>query len=91
MGVCPDLLFALRLLPRFHDNLRLTLKDTSDEEAKFVDDAKALTGDIISPSGAMGHVAHLLNVYAVFVPSDIVSPVNPPLMQKRVIRPADRG
>ncbi|KAK4687763.1 hypothetical protein P7C73_g2354, partial [Tremellales sp. Uapishka_1] len=44
--------------------------DTPDEEAKFLSDASALTRDIVSESGPMAHVSHLLNVYAVFVPSN---------------------
>ncbi|ORY31425.1 IgA peptidase M64-domain-containing protein [Naematelia encephala] len=43
---------------------------TSDEVEKFLKDAKKLTEDIVSPSSAMGHVQHLLNVWAVFVPSN---------------------
>ena len=35
-------------------------------------DAKALADDIISPSGAMGGVADLLNIWAAFVPSNTV-------------------
>lgn len=46
--------------------------DTQHEEHKFLKDAKKLTEDIISPGGAMADVAHLLNVYAVFVPSEQV-------------------
>ncbi|GFZ45344.1 hypothetical protein JCM24511_03070 [Saitozyma sp. JCM 24511] len=41
-----------------------------EEEGKFVADAQALTDDIVSPGGAMGHVSRLLNIYAVFVPSN---------------------
>ncbi|RSH89281.1 hypothetical protein EHS25_002393 [Saitozyma podzolica] len=42
----------------------------AEEEGKFVADAQALTDDIVSPGGAMGHVSRLLNIYAVFVPSN---------------------
>lgn len=48
--------------------------DTKDEEEKFVKDAQALTDDIIATNGSMGHVAHLLNIYGVFTPSEIVRP-----------------
>nr|XP_031859609.1 uncharacterized protein CI109_004884 [Kwoniella shandongensis]KAA5526681.1 hypothetical protein CI109_004884 [Kwoniella shandongensis] len=44
---------------------------TFDEEAKFVHDATKLKDDIVSPKGAMFHVAHLLNIWATFVPSNI--------------------
>jgi hypothetical protein len=47
--------------------------DVVEEEGKFVADAQALTDDIVSPGGAMGHVSRLLNIYAVFVPSNTVS------------------
>ncbi|WVQ96795.1 hypothetical protein IAU59_003902 [Kwoniella sp. CBS 9459] len=43
---------------------------TVEDEHKFVADATKLTDDIVSPSGAMSHVADLLNVWAAFVPSN---------------------
>ncbi|WVF69295.1 hypothetical protein IAT40_004071 [Kwoniella sp. CBS 6097] len=43
---------------------------TEEEEDKFVADATRLTNDIVSPSGAMSHVANLLNVWAAFIPSN---------------------
>lgn len=46
--------------------------DTTEEEDKFVRDAEKLTEDIVSSNGAMYDVAHLLNVWAVFVPSEHV-------------------
>ena len=46
--------------------------DTTGEESNFVRDAEKLTEDIVSPNGAMYDVAHLLNVWAVFVPSEHV-------------------
>ncbi|KIR29791.1 hypothetical protein I309_01276 [Cryptococcus deuterogattii LA55] len=43
---------------------------TLEEEGKFVKDASKLKDDIVSREGAMSHVAHLLNVWATFVPSN---------------------
>ncbi|EAL21330.1 hypothetical protein CNBD3840 [Cryptococcus deneoformans B-3501A] len=43
---------------------------TVGEEEKFVKDASKLKDDIVSHGGAMSHVAHLLNVWATFVPSN---------------------
>jgi hypothetical protein len=43
---------------------------TPSEELKFLADAKKLTDDIVSPSGAMAHVRDLVNVWAAFVPSN---------------------
>jgi len=43
--------------------------DTAEEKDKFVEDAKKLTAVIVSETGAMSHVADLLNVWGVFVPS----------------------
>lgn len=50
--------------------------DTVEEEAKFVSDAKKLTADIVASGGAMADVAHLLNVYGVFVASSLASQVD---------------
>jgi hypothetical protein len=49
------------------------MTDTPEEEEKFISDAKKLTRDIVSSSGPMYDVAHLLSVWAVFVPSVHVS------------------
>ncbi|WVQ73160.1 hypothetical protein IAR50_002724 [Cryptococcus sp. DSM 104548] len=43
---------------------------TPEEETKFVDDARKLKDDIVAAYGAMKHVAHLLNIWATFVPSN---------------------
>ncbi|OWZ67733.1 hypothetical protein J008_02880 [Cryptococcus neoformans] len=43
---------------------------TVGEEGKFVKDASKLKDDIVSHKGAMSHVAHLLNIWATFVPSN---------------------
>jgi hypothetical protein len=58
---------------RCSSNLAELTADTSEEEEKFILDAKKLTSDIVSSSGPMYDVAHLLNVWAVFVPSLHVS------------------
>ncbi|TYJ58548.1 hypothetical protein B9479_000757 [Cryptococcus floricola] len=42
---------------------------TEKEETKFVDDAAKLKDDIVAAHGAMKDVAHLINVWATFVPS----------------------
>lgn len=39
-------------------------------------DASKLKDDIVSREGAMSHVAHLLNVWATFVPSNAVSQIS---------------
>lgn len=52
------------------------LADTLEEEGKFVKDASKLKDDIVSREGAMSHVAHLLNVWATFVPSNAVSQIS---------------
>lgn len=52
--------------------------DTVGEEEKFVKDASKLKDDIVSHGGAMSHVAHLLNVWATFVPSNGVSQIKTP-------------
>lgn len=55
----------------------ILMLDTPDEQSKFVNDAKSLTADIVSPGGAMSHVAHLLNIHGVFVPSiQVVFPLS---------------
>ncbi|WRT67637.1 uncharacterized protein IL334_004609 [Kwoniella shivajii] len=43
---------------------------TMQELGKFESDVNKLKDDIISPHGAMGHVADLLNIWATFVPSE---------------------
>lgn len=50
--------------------------DTLEEEGKFVKDASKLKDDIVSREGAMSHVAHLLDVWATFVPSNAVSQIS---------------
>jgi hypothetical protein len=47
--------------------------DTADEKEKFVEDARKLTAVVVSETGAMSHVADLLNIWGVFVPSEHVS------------------
>jgi hypothetical protein len=49
------------------------MPDTADEKEKFVEDARKLTAVIVSETGAMSHVADLLNIWGVFVPSEHVS------------------
>jgi cytochrome c biogenesis protein ResB len=49
------------------------MSDTTDEKEKFVEDAKKLTAVVVSETGAMSHVADLLNIWGVFVPSKHVS------------------
>jgi len=49
------------------------MSDTAGEKDKFVEDAKKLTAVIVSETGAMSHVADLLNIWGVFVPSEHVS------------------
>ena len=49
------------------------MSDTAGEKDKFVEDAKNLTAVIVSETGAMSHVADLLNIWGVFVPSAHVS------------------
>ena len=49
------------------------ISDTAKEKEKFVEDAKKLTAVIVSETGAMSHVADLLNIWGVFVPSEHVS------------------
>lgn len=48
--------------------------DTHSERTKFIADAQTLTDEIVSPSGAMGHVRDLLNVWAVFAVQRRTSP-----------------
>lgn len=48
------------------------ISDTAKEKEKFVEDAEKLTTVIISETGAMSHVADLLNIWGVFVPSEHV-------------------
>jgi len=63
MGVCtPAALFKWELI-----------SDTAKEKDKFVEDARKLTAVIVSETGAMSHVADLLNIWGVFVPSEHVS------------------
>jgi hypothetical protein len=47
--------------------------DTADEKEKFVEDARKLTAVVVSETGAMSHVADLLNIWGLFVPSEHVS------------------
>jgi hypothetical protein len=47
--------------------------DTHDEQEQFFEDAQKLTADIIKPNASYGPVAALLNIHAVFVPSNEVS------------------
>jgi hypothetical protein len=49
------------------------ISDTADEKKKFIEDARKLTAVIVSETGAMSHVADLLNIWGVFVPSEHVS------------------
>jgi hypothetical protein len=49
------------------------ISDTADEKEKFVEDARKLTAVVVSETGAMSHVADLLNIWGVFVPSEHVS------------------
>jgi hypothetical protein len=49
------------------------MADTAKEKDKFIEDAKKLTAVVVSDSGAMAHVADLLNIWGVFVPSPHVS------------------
>ena len=49
------------------------MSDTAEEKDKFVEDAKKLTAVIVSETGAMSHVADLLNIWGVFAPSEHVS------------------
>jgi hypothetical protein len=55
-----------------------------EQEDKFFADAFALTQDIIKPNASYGPISALLNVHAVFVPSNEVSslvvPTRPVLM-----------
>jgi hypothetical protein len=46
--------------------------DTASEKEKFIEDAKKLTAVVVSETGAMSHVADLLNIWGVFVPSSNV-------------------
>lgn len=48
------------------------MSDTAENKDKFVEDAKKLTAVIVSETGAMSHVADLLNIWGVFVPSEHV-------------------
>lgn len=50
------------------------MTDTKEEKDKFIEDAKKLTAVVVSESGAMAHVADLLNIWGVFVHSPHVSP-----------------
>jgi uncharacterized membrane protein len=43
--------------------------DTLKEKEKFIEDARKLTAVVVSETGAMSHVADLLNIWGVFVPS----------------------
>ena len=61
-----------------HEQGRLTkilflVSDTLEEEDKFYKDAHALTQDIIKPNASYGPISALLNIHAVFVPSNEVS------------------
>ena len=56
-------------------------QDTHAEHGKFIEDAQKLTDDIFSDNGAMGHVRHLLNVWAVFVPSNVVRKMSLTILQ----------
>ncbi len=47
--------------------------DTPSEEEKFFEDAQSLTDDVVRPEGAFGLVKPLLNIWAVYVPSNEVS------------------
>lgn len=47
--------------------------DTAEEKEKSIEDARKLTAVIVSETGAMSHVADLLNIWGVFVPSEHVS------------------
>jgi hypothetical protein len=49
------------------------MSDTAEEKEKFIEDARKLTAVIVSETGAMSHVADLLNIWGVFVPSKHVS------------------
>lgn len=48
-------------------------QDTASEKQKFIEDARKLTAVVVSETGAMSHVADLLNIWGVFVPSTEVS------------------
>jgi len=56
------------------------IPDTAKEKEKFVEDAKKLTAVVVSETGAMSHVADLLNIWGVFVPSEHVSKIAIELM-----------
>ncbi|KAL1408329.1 hypothetical protein Q8F55_005137 [Vanrija albida] len=43
---------------------------TAPQEARFVADARALTAAVLDDGGAFGHVRDLVDVWAVFVPSE---------------------
>lgn len=54
---------------------RLIGIDTKGEKDKFIDDASKLTAVVVSEDGAMSHVADLLNIWGVFIPSNEVGPL----------------
>jgi len=66
------------------------MSDTAEEKDKFVEDAKKLTAVIVSETGAMSHVADLLNIWGVFVPSEhasnmMIDEANISLVSERMI------
>ncbi|WVR06226.1 hypothetical protein IAU60_003256 [Kwoniella sp. DSM 27419] len=70
----PMTIYPLHVSGRREDRVNLMFFAdgyTPEEEDQFVSDAQRLSDDIVSGSGAMSHVADLMNVWAAYVPSNI--------------------